>query len=180
MVGVIGFFTCACFHQDVVAEACQRGNGSGHQGNPVLLHHFQFRQADSESPASTIVNGQIKSIEILNRGIDYTRATVTIIGGGGYGAIALANIDGRVGTIRTVYYDSFSQRQIVDQNAGDIDYDTGTITISDILIKDVQSVDGDIRLSIESEKGIINTQKNTIITIDEDDPTSISTTLETV
>ena len=130
--------------------------------------------------AATIVNGQIKSIEILSRGIDYTRATVTITGGGGYGATALANIDGRVGTIRTVYYDSFSQRQIVDQNAGDIDYDTGTITISDILIKDVQSVGGDIRLSIESERGIINTQKNTIITIDEEDPTSISTTLETV
>jgi hypothetical protein len=127
-----------------------------------------------------IVNGQINRIEIVNRGIDYTRATVSITGGGGYGATATAVIDGRTGTIRTVYYDSFAQRQVVDENAGEIDYDAGTVTITNIAIKDVQSVEGDIRLSIEAEKGIISTTKNTIITIDQDDPTSISTTLEPV
>jgi hypothetical protein len=129
---------------------------------------------------AVIVNGRIQNIEVTNRGIDYTRATVTITGGGGYGATASAVIDGKTGTIRTVYYDSFAQRQVVDENAGEIDYDTGVITISNINIKGTQSVDGDVRVSIESEKGIISTQKNTIITIDQDDPTSISTTLETV
>ena len=117
---------------------------------------------------------------MVNRGIDYTRATVTITGGGGFGATASAVIDGRTGTIRTVYYDSFAQRQVVDENAGEIDYDAGIVKISNINIKGTQSVDGDVRISIESEKGIISTQKNTIITIDQDDPTSISTTLETV
>ena len=106
--------------------------------------------------------------------------TVTFSGAGGYGASATAVIDGRVGTIRTVYYDSLAQRQVVDENAGEIDYDAGIVTITNIAIKDVQSVDGDIRLSIEAEKGIINTSRNTIISIDQDDPTSISTTLETV
>ena len=132
------------------------------------------------SARAIIVNERIQSIEIVNRGIDYTRATVTISGGNGYGASGTAIIDGRVGTIRTVYYDSLAQRQIVDENAGEIDYDAGIVTISNIAIKDVQSVDGDIRLSIESEKGIISTTKNTIISIDQDDPTAISTTLETV
>ncbi len=132
------------------------------------------------SARAIIVNERIQSIEIVNRGIDYTRATVTISGGGGYGASATAVIDGRVGTIRTVYYDSLAQRQVVDENAGEIDYDAGVVTITNIAIKGVQSVDGDIRLSIESEKGIISTTKNTIITIDQDDPTAISTTLETV
>jgi len=32
-------------------------------------------------------------------------------------------------------------------------------------------------MSIEAEKGIIDSTRNTIITIDEDDPTSIVTTL---
>ena len=45
------------------------------------------------------------------------------------------------------------------QNAGEIDYDAGVVTITNIAIKDVQSVDGDIRLSIGSEKGIISTSK---------------------
>ena len=117
---------------------------------------------------------------MTNRGIDYTRATITITGGDGYGATASPIIDGRTGTIRTVYYDSLSQRQIVDENAGEINYDTGVVSITNIAIKSVESVDGDVRLSVESEKSIIKTKKNTIVTLDENDPTSISTTLETV
>lgn len=133
---------------------------------------------EAANAVAVIVNGRIESIDVTNRGIDYTRATVTITGGGGYGASATAVIDGRVGTIRTVYYDNLAQRQVVDENAGSIDYDTGVVTISNILIKDVDSVDGDVRVSIESEEGILSTIKNNIITIDENDPTSISTTLQ--
>lgn len=130
--------------------------------------------------AATIVNGRVQSIEVTNRGIDYTRATVTISGGGGYGATAEATIDARTGELRTVYYDSNAQRQIVDATAGTIEYDTGIIKINNIYIKSVSSTDGYIRLSVESEKGIISTVKNTIVTLDIDDPISISTTLETV
>ena len=130
--------------------------------------------------AATIVNGRVQSIEVTNRGIDYTRATITISGGGGYGATAEAVIDARTGELRTVYYDSNAQRQIVDETAGTIDYDAGIVTINNIYIKSVSSTDGYIRLSVESEKGIISTTKNTIVTLDVDDPTAISTTLETV
>ena len=133
---------------------------------------------EGANAVAVIVNGAIQSIDVTNRGIDYTRATVTISGGGGFGALATTVIDGRVGTIRTVYYDDRAQRQIVDDNAGAIDYDTGVITISNILVRSVDSIDGDIRMSIESEKGILSTIKNNIITIDETDPTSISTTLQ--
>jgi hypothetical protein len=130
--------------------------------------------------AATIVNGRVQSIEITNRGIDYTRATVTISGSNGYGATAEAVIDARTGELRTVYYDNNAQRQIVDATAGTIDYDAGIVTINDIYIKSVSSTDGYVRLSVESEKGIIGTNKNTIVTLDVDDPTAISTTLETV
>jgi hypothetical protein len=127
-----------------------------------------------------VVNGKIESIEITNRGIDYTRATVSISGGGGSGATGVAVIDGRIGTIRTVYYDSLARRQIVDSNAGEIDYDAGIVTISNIAIKEVESSDELIRLTIEAEKDILSSTKNNIITIDENDSSSISTTLETV
>jgi hypothetical protein len=130
--------------------------------------------------SATIVNGRVQSIEVISRGIDYTRATITISGGGGYGATAEAIIDARTGELRTVYYDSNAQRQIVDETAGTIDYDAGIVTINNIYIKSVSSTDGYIRLSVESEKGIISTTKNTIVTLDIEDPTSISTTLETV
>jgi hypothetical protein len=151
--------------------------GSGFTSSPTITI---VGDGAGATAAATIVNGQIQNIQVINRGIDYTRATVSISGGGGYGATAVASVDGRIGTIRTVYYDNFAQRQIVDENAGEIDYNSGKITVSNILIKDVESADNEIRVTIESEKDIINSVKNTIISIDENDPSSISTTLETV
>ena len=130
--------------------------------------------------SATIVNGAIQSITITNRGIDYSRAIVTITGGNGYGAEATAEIDSRTGVLRTIYYDSLSQRQIVDSNIGTIDYDAGIITLTDIKINSVIETDGYIRISAESQSGIIESARNTIITIDAEDPTSIITTLESI
>ena len=121
-----------------------------------------------------IVNGRIQTINMVKRGIGYSRAVVTIEGGSGYGATGVAVIDGRVGTVRTIYYDSNAERQIVDDNVGFIDYDNGIIQIYDINILSVGSPDGYIRIAVESEKTIVETIRNTIITIDETDPTAIT------
>jgi hypothetical protein len=124
-----------------------------------------------------VVNGKIARIEMVNRGINYTRAIVTISDGGGYGATAIPVIDSRTGTLRTVYYNQLSERQIVNSNAGTIDYNLGTLTINDIRINSVSSPDGYIRFTMESENTVIKTNRNTIITIDDIDPVSISTML---
>ena len=124
-----------------------------------------------------VVNGKIARIEMVNRGIDYTRAVVTISDGGGYGATAIPVIDSRTGTLRTVYYNQLSERQIVNSNAGTIDYNLGTLTINDIRITSVSSADGYIRFTIQAENTVVSTNRNTIITIDGADPTSISTVL---
>ena len=126
---------------------------------------------------ATIVNGKIESVTVTNRGINYTRATATITGGGGYGATINVIIDARIGTLRTIYYDSNAQRQIVNDNVGEINYETGVVTINSIKILSVSSIDGLIRLTIESDSGIIETVRNTVITIDETDPISIVTNL---
>ena len=82
--------------------------------------------------------------------------------------------------MRVVYFDQNAERQIIDASAGTIDYDAGLIYIKNILINSVSSIDEYMRLTIESDKGIIGTTKNIIITLDQDDATSISTILETV
>jgi hypothetical protein len=151
--------------------------GQGFTSSPTITITGDGNGANA---VATIVNGRVQSIEVTNRGIDYTRATITISGGSGYGATAEAVIDARTGELRTVYYDNNAQRQIVDATAGTIDYDAGIVTINDIYIKSVSSTDGNIRLSVESEQGIIGTTKGTIVTLDIDDPTAISTTLETL
>jgi hypothetical protein len=126
---------------------------------------------------ATIVNGRVESVTIVNRGINYTRATATITGGGGYGSTVNVLIDAKVGTLRTIYYDSNAQRQIVNENAGEINYETGVVTINAIKILSVSSSDGLLRLTVESDSGIIDSVRNTIITLDETDPVSIVTTL---
>ena len=129
---------------------------------------------------AVVVNGRIESIVVTNRGIDYSQATISITGGNGFGAEATVVIDSRFGNIRTVYFDSNAQRQIVNSNAGEINYETGSITISSINILSVASTDGQIRLTVEAEEGILESVRNTILTIDEDDPASIETVLQKV
>jgi hypothetical protein len=129
---------------------------------------------------AVVVNGRIQSIRITNRGTDYTRAIVTITDETGYGADAVAVIDGKTGTLRTIYYDSLAQRQIINSNAGEVDYDNGIITINSINFLSVNADDGLIRIDIEAERGIIQSLRNSIITIDETDPTAIVNTLEKI
>jgi hypothetical protein len=148
--------------------------GSGYLIAPTVTITGDGTGATAES---VIINGRVTGITITNRGSGYTRALATISGGSGYGATAVAVLDAKFGTIRTIYYDEFVQRQTVKENVGTINYDTGIITINDILILSVNSSDGLIRLTIESESGILSSSKDTIITIDETDPASITTEL---
>jgi hypothetical protein len=129
---------------------------------------------------AVIVNGTVNRIVVTNRGIDYSRAIVTLSGGGGISATATAEIDAKIGTLRTIYYDSTAQRQIVDDNVGEINYETGHIILTDVNILSVSATDSLMRITVESEKGIIESTRNTIITIDQNDPTSIVTTLTAV
>jgi len=148
--------------------------GTGYTSEPTVTITGDGTGATARA---VIVNGKIQTINVTNRGTDYTRAIVTISGGDGYGAAATAVIDARLGSLRTIYYDGNAERQIVASNVGTIEYDTGIITINDLNILSVSSSDGLVRLSIEANEGIIEPVRNTIITIDENDTTSIVVTL---
>jgi hypothetical protein len=105
---------------------------------------------------------------------------VTISGGNGFGATAIAVLDARYGSLRTFYYDEDANKQIVDSDAGTIDYDSGIVTLSDLRVLSVNTSDEFIRLTIEAEKGIISSVRNTIISIDDTDPASIVTELSQI
>jgi hypothetical protein len=124
-----------------------------------------------------IVNGRIESIEITNRGVNYTRAIVRIENGGGFGATATAILDNRYGSLRLVYFDDNAERQIINNNIGTIDYDIGEINLNNLNVLSVSSTDGLIRMLVQSQKEIISSIKNNIITIDESDPSSVLTTI---
>jgi hypothetical protein len=151
--------------------------GTGYTSTPTVTITGDGIGATAEA---VVVNGTIQSISVTNRGIDYTRAIATISGGFGFGAEASVIIDAAVGSLRTIYYDTNAQRQIVDSSAGTINYNTGEVNIDDINILSVSSIDGLIRLTIEADEGIIESARNTIITVDETDPVSIVVNLTKV
>ena len=129
---------------------------------------------------ATIVNQRVEKITITNRGFNYTRAVVTLSGGGGSSASAVAIVTARTGTIRTIYYDADAQKQIVNENAGTINYETGEIILSDVDMKEVYSSDNLMSLTIEADKGIVETNRNTILEIDVNDSSSITVDLSEI
>ena len=144
--------------------------GSGYTSPPTINI-----TGDGSGAVATakIVNGRIESIDLVNRGVNYTRAIVTITGGGGFGATSTAILDNRFGTLRIVYFDNNAERQIISSNIGTINYDTGEISLNNLNVISTLSNDEFIRISVQSEREIINSIRNNIITIDENDPTSI-------
>jgi len=126
---------------------------------------------------AVIVNGKLESVNLISRGSGYTRALINLSGGNGYAASAVAVLDSRFGTLRTFYYDSNVQKQIINPNIGTIDYDTGLITLNSFRVISIDTPDSLIRLTIESESGILTSVRNTILTIDPDDSSAIETIL---
>jgi hypothetical protein len=127
---------------------------------------------------ATIVGQRIEKITVTNKGYNYSRAVVEISGGGGSGGVAAAVITARTGSIRTIYYDADAQKQIVNENAGSINYDTGKITLSNLNVRNLYSDDSLMRLTIESEKGIVETKRNTVLEIDLTDSASVTVDLQ--
>lgn len=160
-----------------IDEILVTNGGSGYSTTPLVTITGDGTGATAEA---IVVNQKVQSIVITNRGLNYSRAIITITGGSGFGASAIAVLNTRFGDLRTVYFDSNAERKIVNSKAGTINYDTGLITLNDLQILSAASADGDISIDIESENGIISSQKNTIITIDLGDPSSISTELQTI
>jgi hypothetical protein len=150
--------------------------GSGYTSTPTITIAGDGSGATARP---IIVNGKIQSIEILTRGADYSRAIATISGGNGYGATCSVLLDAKYGTLRTVYFNEMAERQVIDSTAGTINYSTGLVMLNDLRVLTNLSNDGLIRLTIESEKGIISSYRNNIITIDGDDSSAISTELVT-
>ena len=125
---------------------------------------------------ATIVNGKITEINVTDRGIGYTRAEVTISGNGKLGA-AIAVITAQTGILETYYFDSNLKKQVVDPEAGTIDYTNGIIVLNNLNIANTTSSSNTLNISIESAEHYLKSTRNQILTIDDNDTTSIEVIL---
>lgn len=151
--------------------------GAGFTSAPTVRITGDGKGATAEA---IIVNNRIERIDVLTAGIDYSKATATLSGGGGYGAVITPVVGSNMGIIRTVYYNNLGDKKIVDPNIGSINYSTGEIHINEINIVQVDSSDGMIKIECPVMSGIVQSEKNSILTIDETDPYSIIINLESI
>ena len=125
---------------------------------------------------ATIVNGKITEIMVTDRGVGYTRAEVTISGNGNLGA-AIAVITAQTGILETYYFDSNLKKQVVDPEAGTIDYTNGIIVLNNLNIANTTSSSNTLNINIESAEHYLKSTRNQILTIDDNDTTSIEVIL---
>jgi hypothetical protein len=122
---------------------------------------------------ATIVNGRVDSITIVDRGANYTTATVSFSGGGGQSAEASPIIASRFGTLRLYYNKSNAEKETINPEIGLINYETGEIELNNLNVDGVDAEDGQIRFSIEPESAILKSTNNQLMTIDEEDTGAI-------
>lgn len=129
-----------------------------------------------------IVNGKLSSITVTNRGTNYTRATVSIEGGGGTEAAATAILEARTGFLRTYYYKSNGEKVIINDMAGTIDYLTGELFLESFTPLSLSPNDyyqSDVlTFNVPSESQIIYPLRNRILSIDEGDSYALQISVE--
>jgi len=123
---------------------------------------------------ATIVNGRIDMITVTKRGTSYTSAVVTITGGGGAAGAASAVVQSKYGTLRTFYYNSNSEKVDINPTLSTVDYFKGELVIRDLTVIESLTDSEDIRISVEPEASIIETQQNQLLLLDSDDASAIN------
>lgn len=130
---------------------------------------------------ASILGGRIDKITITNPGTDYSYAIVTISDGEGYGAITSVKLQSEEGVLRTFYYKTNGEKVIINQNAGTIDYSTGTIILNSIratgLTDNAFYPDDYLTINIQADEDIIYPLRNRILTLDTNDSKSIQITM---
>lgn len=123
-----------------------------------------------------IYGGRVASIEMTNKGVNYTRATVSISGDTGAGVDVNPVLQSRVGTLRTYYINGNGEKIFVNNDIGTVDYDNGIIVLKSLLpvLVEPNSYYEPNVLTINTfvDKEIINSIRNKIIDIDVDNPLS--------
>lgn len=124
-----------------------------------------------------IAGGRISSIDMINKGTNYTRATVTVTGETGSGLQVEPILETRIGTLRTYYIKDTGEKVVVNGNAGTINYDKGIITITSLnpqsLVTNEYYDTNILAISVPVETEVISSEQNRIIDIDENDPIAI-------
>lgn len=127
-----------------------------------------------------IKNGKLSEIVLTNSGINYTSASITLSGGGGLSGSAIAIIQGKIGKVRTVYYDENSVARIINSDAGTIYYDKGLLELRELSILSLSGFDELLYFTGYANDNVISSKRNLVILIDSAASDSITVELESI
>ena len=126
---------------------------------------------------ATLVNGAISKINVIESGQNYTSVTVKITPSPydttGTGAVAVANLQGKYGTLRSYYFNSNNIKTIMNSKIGTVDYENGIVTLNSFLPYAIDNDLGQLTITSIPKSRIIESTYNTIITVDPYDPNAI-------
>ena len=129
---------------------------------------------------AVMVSGRLNSIVVTNPGYNYTQAVVTITNADGdsTGALAYAVpvLEGSIGTLRTYYYLN-NVKQVLNNNAGTINYQSGLVTLTDFAPIAINNDLGQFIVSVVPDSTIVSSTFNRIIALDQFDPDAITVTV---
>jgi hypothetical protein len=154
--------------------------GFGYQTTPTVTIYGDGTGATAHAVLSA---GSIKSIVVDSAGSGYTSAIVVITNGTGdtkgtLGA-AVANLQGRYGTLRTYYNNNQNIKTILNSNIGTIDYTLGVIKLYNFNPLGVNNPLGQLVIGVKPVSKNVSSTYNGIITIDPYDPSAITVNMIT-
>jgi len=124
-----------------------------------------------------VSGGSIAKIVVDSSGNNYTSTVVSITAQPGdttgQNGAAIANMQGRYGTLRLYYYNSMNVKTILNGNIGTIDYTNGIITLNSFTPVNVDNPLGQLSISATPSTSIVSSTFNGIITVDPFDPSAI-------
>lgn len=123
-----------------------------------------------------VAGGRIVEITVTNKGINYTRATISISGVGSESS-AIARLQSKFGELRSFYLKSNGEKVIVNAKAGTINYESGIIELNSLLTNGAVVNDfydtNILTFDLPIEKEVIFPLRNRIVDIDENDARAI-------
>ena len=148
--------------------------GFGYQYPPIVTI---LGDGSGATAQAVVVNGVIRSINVLTPGTGYTSAIIKITnatndttGTLGAGTVLL---EGRYGTLRTYFNDTLNVKTVFNGNIGTVDYNLGVVTLNAFAPINVDNELGQLTLTATPTSTIVESSYNRIITVDEFDPQSI-------
>jgi hypothetical protein len=149
--------------------------GFGYQYTPSVT--ISGDGSGASAVASINTDGTIKAITVTSSGNNYTSAIATITPASGdttgkLGA-AIVTLQGQYGTLRTYYNNTQFVKNILNTNAGTVDYVNGIVTLNSFNPVEIDNDLGQLTITANPTTTIISSTYNRIITIDPYDPNAI-------